>query len=276
MTVDTSNLTKSMRLFAQFGKTAPALMVNRTALNVIVAAKNATPFVKMGTIDSDLNVMTGAGLTRRGRVSKDRKRQHEEVIFMNRTPTLNDVSAQNTAQRIVLARMHPSSEYSRITGNRWPITMPEGGFSRGGGGRDSSSLFWKFVKNAAERMVKARHSSTHFLKASWIPIIMKLKAATPGTVGSLEVGAMTGKVLRTGEVVPAMPGTNLAVCKVYNTLGMENSNKTLGEKYNKAAHDILDPILQTAINNEYESKMQKAFSLGWVEQKRTMTQLGWI
>ena len=90
------------------------------------------------------------------------------------------------AMMIVVARMHPNSKYSMETGNRWPVAIPMSGLgvSRGSGfgpfmpsplDRMAAKLnFWNFVEQVAERMVKARHSSTGFLKKSWIDLKVAL------------------------------------------------------------------------------------------------------
>ena len=274
--LDTRNLNRAQQIFFQHTSVKPAQAVNRTALFIVRDAQKRTPFVTSGEIDTDMNVTTSPEITATGRISKDKTKQHGTIIFQNRRPTKEDVSAINTAQRIVLARMHPTSKFNVLTGGRWAITPPDFGRGRQKS-TDSGTLFWKWVRDVAERMVKARHSSTHFLQASWSVIIFKLLPHVPPSYRSGMDAPMINplkKELLSGEVDPAKPGSSFAVCKITNTLGLIGPNKTLNEVHNDAAVSILVPILQSSIDREYDSKMKKADKEGWLEDSSALKSCG--
>lgn len=274
--LDTSNLWKAQTIFLRYGNTVPAYAVNRTALFCIRASQKDTPAVTPGRVNSDMNVSTSPMVTKRGTLSKAKGKQHSVITFQNRTPDEDDVSVMNTAQRIVLARMHPTSRYSLETGNRWPVPMPDVGRGRQRG-TDAIPLFWKYVADVAERMVKARRSSVSFLKASWTTIIYQLLPNVPagyrGGFGGVDASQFS-KDLLTGEVTPARPNQPQPFCTVSNTIGMKGVTPELAEKYNEAGHRILGPILQTAINREYDSKMAEAARRGWLDEQQRLAATG--
>lgn len=132
---------------------------------IMLNSQKDTPFVATTRMDAELNVSFSPGILNNGKPSRDKKRQAEVIHFQNNEPDAmdEDQSRVNTAERIVLARLHPGSDYNQETGGHWALPMP----SFGSGRRDRGALFWKFVKDAAERMVRARHSSGHFLQAGF-------------------------------------------------------------------------------------------------------------
>lgn len=281
--VDTRNLVEACAVLKKHSNTSMAKNLNKTALYVIRKAQELTPVVSQSTIDSDMNVTSSPGLTKAGKISKDKNRQHELIAFGNRTPTADDVSAMNTAMRIVLARMHPTSRYSIETGDRWGIpasSVPSFGRGRstsrkfGGSATDSSALFWAWVKRVAERMVRARHSSTGFLKHSWASIIYKLIPFAGG--GGLPDMGQFGKLQNFGEVTPAKEGNPMAFCRCDNILGIGNRNDVMSEKYNKAAHEILEPILQRAVDIEFKTKLEYANKQDWAKQEPKLISLGFL
>ena len=284
--IDTRNLQRAQAVFLQYTRQVPAEAVNRTALFVIRDVQSNTPVVSQDMIDADMNVSTSPAVLLNGKLSTSKTRQHEVVAFGNRAGNTgaaelgfdkDDVSVMNTAYRIVLARMHPNSRYSQLTGNRWPVPIPDFGRGRGSGaGTDSISLFWAYVKDVATRMVRARHSSTGFLKQSWSAIIYKLLPYVPSSYRGgvrLDMGELGGKA-NFGEVKPALPGNGLAVCTVSNTMGMNNYNDVLSDKYNRAIHAICEPIVQKSIDKEFESKVDEAARRGWLERSSFLASCG--
>lgn len=269
-TFDTRNLNRAQMILLRHSKRSPARCINSTAYHVIkdvVEAGGGFPVVTQGRIDTDMNVITSPKILDSGKLS----RSETSLTFLNRTPTAKDVSAINTAERIVLARMHPTSRFSLSTGNRWPAIPPDFGRGRGAGaGTDRITLFWKWVRETAERMVRARHSSTGFLKKSWIDLKVSLlpfalgKADAPGVV-----------VTQYSEVKPAKEGNAVAVCAVSNMLGVGmRTTKELSEKYNEANHQIGGRRLQAAIDREFEAKMKIAASREWAKDEPELRLLG--
>ena len=266
----------------RYSNTCPAESLNKTVLFVVRDAQESTQVVSPGRINSDLNVTTSPELTKFGKLSTAKGKQNEVVSFTNRTPGVNasgigpsnDVSAMNTAMRFVLARMHPTSKLSIMTGNRWPVAMPDTGRGRGRGtGTDRIALFWVYVKQVAERMVKSRRSSSGFLKHSWAGIIFKLLPYVPKGYGGVQ-SDIFGNAAEFGEVWPARPGSSVVVCKIENRIGMNPVTKELGKRYNQAAHAILGPILQESINREYDGKMRELARRGLAEEVPKLADCG--
>ncbi len=274
--LDTSNLWKAQTIFLRYSNTVPAWSVNKTALFCIRAAQRDTPAVTPGRVNTDMNVSTSPMVTKKGLLSRDKSKQNSVVTFHNRLPDEDDVSAMNTAQRIVLARMHPTSKYSLETGNRWPVPIPEFGKGTQEQRNDATALFWKYVADVATRMVKARRSSVAFLNASWTAIIYQLLPnVPPGYRGGFGMETnQFSKDLLTGEVTPARTNQPTPFCIVSNTIGMKGVTPELAEKYNNAGHRILGPILQMAINREYDGKMAEAARRGWLDEQGKLIQLG--
>lgn len=189
-----------------------------------------------------------------------------------------EVPDMNMAMKIVIARMNPQSKYSLSTGNRWPVATPGGGgwhpmirgFARAYGAENAFAMAVDAIRPIAERMVKARHSSTGFLKKSWIDLkVSILPFALGKSVSSASV------LTDYSEVEPAKEGYPLAVCRVSNTLGVgDKTTKELSEKYNKANHEIAEPRIREAINREFDKKMQLAAKQEWAKDEPELRTLG--
>jgi hypothetical protein len=268
-TVDTSNLMRANMLLMRHSRRSPARCINSTAYHVIkdvVDANGGFPVVAQSTIDTDMHVtvtpVVSAGS--RGEVN------------------ITGNVEKTRAMMIVVARMHPNSKYSMMTGNRWPLAFPDSqGITFVGGQigpRSPSPLermankinFWNYVEQVAERMVKARHSSTGFLKKSWIDLKVVL---LPFAMGRNAVNAAA--VTDYAQVEPAKEGYPLSVCTVSNTLGVGlKTTKELSEKYNEANHRIATPRIQAAINREFEKKVKLADSMEWAKDEPELRALG--
>jgi hypothetical protein len=179
--------------------------------------------------------------------------------------------------RIVLARMHPNSKFSMMTGNRWGIpadAVPDFNRGRGrGSGTDSQALFWAWVKQVAERMVKARHSSKGFLKRTWIEVRQAMLPMT--RVGKGKITPTTTISTDYAEIQPAKEGNPLAVCIVSNTLGTgQKTTDQLSEKYNEANHRKAEPRIAAGVNREFEAKVRYADQQAWAEDEPELKVLG--
>ena len=256
-TLDTRNLNAALKVLSEHSKKAPAQLVNQTALFVIKKAQELTPVVSQGRIVSDMEVRITPVLSKKG---------SRKGLPLKSGKYKMTVSEYSAASLISLARMHPGSKYSMMTGNRWPLAKPN---------TKGNEAFWAYIKEAAERMVRARKSSTAFLKASWNTILYKLQAeVNKGRSGSRIDIEGNKSTLLSGEVIPAKSGSTFAVCVVQNTIGMNNSNDVLGEKYNQAAHRVLNPVLQRAIQSEFESKIQLLNRRGLLEKSMVLRPYG--
>ena len=267
--IDTTNLMAAQKILLRHSKRSPARCVNSTAYFVIkdvVEANGGFPVVSQGTIDSDMQV-TVTPIVSAG---------------SNGQSNITGNVEKTRAMMIVVARMHPNSKYSMETGNRWPVAMPLTGLgvSRGGGmgpfvpsslDRMAARLnFWNYVEQVAERMVKARHSSTGFLKKSWIDMKVALAPFAFGNEQSSSVATTDYS-----EVKPAKEGYAMVTCIVSNTLGVGlKTTHELSEKYNEANHRIAEPRIQDAINREFDKKVKLASSKDWAKDEPELRALG--
>ncbi len=117
------------------------------------------------------------------------------------------------------------------------------------------------------------------MKHSWAAIIQKLipyggKAGGMGSFASAGDFSDMKAVLLTGEVQPAMPGRAQVFCRCDNTMGMNNNNSVLGEKYNEAAHRVLEKPLADAIQIEFEGKLAYANQQEWAALEPELKALG--
>ena len=267
--VDTSNLMRANTILVRHSKRSPARCINSTAYHVIkdvVEADGGFPVVAQSTIDTEMQVTVTPIVSTGSKVD------------VNITGNVE----KTAAMMIVVARMHPNSKYSLMTGNRWPVAMPQmqGVTLAGGkfGPRSPSPLermankinFWNYVEQVAERMVKARHSSTGFLKKSWIDLKV---AILPFAKGENPFGG--GMIARYADVKPAQEGYALSVCTISNTLGVSyETTKELSEKYNEANHRVATPRIQAAINREFDKKVKLASQQEWAKDEPELRALG--
>lgn len=277
---DTRNLMRAQMILLRHTNTAPALIINRTALAVARTAQKLTWAVGQEKIDTELRVQTlpvvkiATRGPRKGTLIKTGK-----SVYVHDFP-------RSEAMMIVLARMQTPGisvstdrpNFNLITGNRWALAKPtmtmRSGAKRIGQGLSNAAQFWAWVEQVADRMIAARHSSSGFLKHSWAAIIMRLLPFANDGGGTPDTGSHA--VLLSGEVDAAKPGSAVVVCKISNTIGMNNPNSVLGEKYNKAAHEILEPVLQAAINSEFVGKLEYANKQEWARLEPELKELGML
>jgi len=277
--IDTTNLSAAIdRLLNGFTKRTPAIAANTAALFVIRGTQEKTPVTTIGRIDTEMNVITSPKVLKNGKLSKDKTKQNEVVNLM-----AGGDGELNAAMSIVIARTHPTSNYNVLTGNRWALQAPSfnaGKFTKAygeSGKAMAAQLWWQWVRDAATRMVKARHSSVAFLKASWTESIARLIPNVPSRFRGDVSGFSQGRrVLMSSPAVPAREGETNAVCRVSNTLGVDNANSVLGDKYNEAAHRILEPVLQNQIDNEAWSTMQRVHALELESERAMLAKYGLI
>jgi hypothetical protein len=119
-------------------------------------------------------------------------------------------------------------------------------------------------------MVKGRHSSSGFFKASWNVILKKLASLVPDNYkGAVSTWAGQGgsPTAELGSVEPAQKGNPFAVCTISNLLGMDPRYPNISQRRNDAAHAILEPILKAAIDHSAETAMAKAMRDGLVKRQ---------
>lgn len=262
--LDTRNLMAAQAIFQQYSRQTPAAALNRTVMFVLYGAQKLTPFVTGGEIDSELSVLSTPLLSTRGKTKGQIRKPKKKG---GSPPQAVSIGEGGLAQLIVVARLHRYSNYNVLTDQRYALDWAS--FSPGAGVWG----FWAEVSKVAERMVKSRHSSTHFFEASWTAIIKKLKPFVPRAYGGTEIS--TRKVNpELGDVEPAKPGGTTVMCVISNKIGMDDKFPTINAIRNMEAHRILEPVLQRAINAEYDSKMKLFAQEGWFEKRTALKQLG--
>jgi len=263
--VDVSNLMRAQKILMRHSSRTPARCLNSTAYHVIkdvIEAGGGFPVVAQATIDTDMEVT----VTPKIAISGKRK-----GLPLRSGATDIDIPDFSTATLIVMARMNPNSKYSLSTGNRWPLPKIRiRDFAKAYGDANALQMFFEAIRPMAERMVRARHSSTGFLKKSWIDVKVALAPFAFGKSSS--TGAISTDY---SEIKPANAGGPLAVCVVSNTLGVGlKTTKELSESYNSANHRIGEPRLQAAVNREFDKKMKVANAKEWASSEPELKELG--
>ena len=158
---------------------------------------------------------------------------------------------------LISARAKAGSKYNLSTDSHWAI---------GGGhpfkGRRVSE-FASISESFESRMVKSRHSSANFMKSSWSEILKVL-----GATYSLPAAAGLS------QAIPARPGSLEVSCRIDNLMGMSGRYSNLDDKRNAAAKRVLLPVLQRAIDREFEGKMREAARRGLLEDVGLLRSLG--
>ena len=275
--LDMRNLANAMKILMQHSNRSPARCINSTAYHVIkdvVEYSGGFPVVAQSTIDADMEVTVTPKLAVSGaRKGKPLRSGASDI----------EVPNKSAAMMIVIARMNPLSRYSIETGNRWPVATPGGkgsramiqGFAKAYGSENAMSMFYDEIRDRAKRMVRTRHSSTGFLKLSWIQLKTLL---LPYALGQANV-RVSATANDYSMIEPAKNG-NLAVCTVSNVLGvnmgMGKTTKELAEKYNAANHRIGTERLRAAINREFDSKMRLIEKKGLMEEMAALQSCGML
>ena len=270
--MEMSNLMAAQKILMRHSSRSPARCINSTAYHVIKDVADGFPVVAQSTIDTDMEVTVTPKLVMQGTRAGQPLKSGETDI---------EVPDMSAAMLITIARMNPQSKYSLSTGNRWPIPFPGGwhafikqfampkDYRHGIPNGSAFALALDAIRPIAERMVRARHSSTGFIKKSWIDLKVALLPFALGTGGSATI------VSDYSEVEPAKEGNPLAVCTVSNVLGVGNrTTKELSEKYNQANHQIAEPRLRDAIQREFDKKVKLADAQEWAKNEPELRTLG--
>ena len=228
VTVDVSSIQNAVALAIRSTGGRIDKLLGYTALYTAVRAIKYTPYVDLQTIDQEI----------------------DEVVA---TPTRGSKKKGGLAglpwtrgMMIALARTDPNSAYSIATDRRWPLLYPFG---------HNSLERWRFFADAAERMIKARHSSTHFLQSGWAAVAGHLREigfrSGPGMIEdsgmetiSKSNNAILGAASRGGE------GTDVQWVTIENLVGDDKKYPNLSAERNAALHDLSGPALQTALDEQ--------------------------
>jgi len=255
--IDTSVLERAIPEIVAFGRRTLIEQCVTSAGIIIVNAQDETTAVMVGTIESDLEIEVSPAILKSGKRSKDKRRQREVVSVQRgaRVPM---------AVLIVMARTDPNSDYSRGTGNRWPLDagkLPTGPGSKGA--RMAMIAAW------VSRMAKARFSSTHFLQHGWTAAIRILlanenfKGWASRYQGGSRLAVSRRNVNPLNRLDPMQLGEatvtqDLDSCLVIaeNAVGQEG-NAVLDAKHRAALIEYGTGPLQTAIDREAEAIVSK-------------------
>ena len=232
-----------------------------SATFIAYRAQAGTPAADIATIDDELEVAVVPVLSKQG------KRKGLPIKSGRKNVNVPDVSV---AMMIAIARLHPNSKYSGLTGNRWPVAMPD---------TEGTGEFMDFMAQVAARMVLARHSSTHFLKTGWTPAIRTGMASeffryNPAFGSRREAGALpnsgsgdhkSGNVDALGVMTIDLTGDDCVVT-ASNDIGGEGTNDVLLKKYREALIEYGLPALEAAIAQEVadgEAELKWRMIWGW-------------
>lgn len=254
--IDASSLNKAVAMGLQVTRQEPRALVLNSAKAIVYRALELTPYVEISTIDSEMGIISEPVLSTRGnRKGLPLKSGRKKIT----------VPADSMAVSIVLARLNPTSKYNLRTRQRW--ALDKASFSPGGG----ESGFWSAVKATAQRMVLAKHSSTHFLQAGWATAYRRLKMMGNGPApltasiedvesGVIDVEAIVerGESQDFGDAKIKGTGTGVSL-DAENLVGLRGVN---AEDYNKALLEHGTGPLQQAVN-ERAAELEARYLPRW-------------
>lgn len=244
--IDATGLNRGIAASSQVSRRSVPQIVNTAAWWIAVNAKNATPYVTVETIDTQLGTIETPAIGKRGKPLKGRKPlKAGSVLAKNGVPL---------AVMIVVARARPGSRYNQLTNNRWALqSNPFKGVSRLAGAFAMRELVHK--------LISGRHSSIKFVLSGWIPVIRKMakyavQKYVRGVASQLsDASAWHGAAL--GDARPANENSLVAVCVIENDVGGQGKN---AEAHNRALFLFGFAALQSAVDREGRQQMNYALN----------------
>lgn len=242
--VDTKGLEAVIPALVEYGRRTMDEQCVTSMGMILQDAQNWTPFVKISRMDADLEVEAFGVTNMKVRPDGTIKNRLSKA----KNPRYKNYRVQGQAGlMIVVARMHPGSDYNKLTGSRWALMKPA---------TKGETAFWEWVANALQRMTAARHSSGHFLQAGY-------KAARDFCVTSplfknryrARSGGNTDNPLNTldngklGKIEMSGVDTSLFLIRAENNVG-ESGNDVLDRKHRQALIDYSLPALEQAVAKE--------------------------
>ena len=251
--IDVSGLRAAIPQIVAFGRRTLREQCVTSAAFICLDAQENTAAVDIGKIDAELEVEV-TGYTKGGRVSRAKN------PYERRVSTVSSGGSVPLAVLIVMARTNPNSDYSRSTGNRWPLDLGQLPTGKG-----SMAARMAMINQWISRMTLSRHSSTHFLQHGWASPIRTLlsdpayyagrsrvrinaqaKINPMNTLGHTELGSAVVAVSRDACLVTSE-----------NAVG-EGGNAVLDSKHRAALIEHGLPPLQRAIDKETDTILSKA------------------
>jgi hypothetical protein len=232
-----------MRMRVISSSRTPQQIVDTAAFWITVNARKFTPFTTQAKIDTELSVSTRPKLFKSGKPMKTKKLLSFGNLGLNaKIPKYADVPL---VALIIQASSNPGSNYNQLTNSRFALTnSPFKGVYR----QQGAAL----MKAAMDRLVKARHSSTHYLASGWLApqrILYPLAVRSWGRGSSSDAG--TGADLSASQSArgSATPASSGLAC--FATI--ENSTGGIGpnaDKQNQALIKFGSAPLQQAADLE--------------------------
>lgn len=262
--IETANFMAGQRLLHGYSKTMPSEALHRSVAFVLEDAKDLTPVTTTARIESDLQVTTTPRLVTRGaRLGLPRKDKAVDIHIGDK---------DTVAMRIMLARLHPYSDYNVLTDGRYRIDRKT--FSPGMG----VAGFWARLRLRAQAMVKARRSSSGFFRVTWNPLIAQISDFVPARFKSHFLAVAGGKRSigdqSIGALTAAQSNSPYAFVKIENRVGMDDKYPVSNALRNAAAHRVLGPVLQRAIDRGFDKQMAEAARRGILDAREKLKALG--
>jgi hypothetical protein len=255
--LDTSKFMEGFQLLRKRSKTAAQPALARAIGFVLEEAKRKTEPTSLGRIDMELEVSTIPVLVTRGERAGLPRRDKKTAV---------EISQGGLGWKIMLARLNRYSNYNILTDMRFALDRKT--FSPGMG----RAGFLAKLELYEQRMVKSRHSSTGFFKISWNAVIAALIQYMPeGYRGHFMAVAGSGKdmtleFMEIGSAESSGKDTLTPVITIQNKVGLDAQFPTINAIRNMEANRILRPILQRAIDKEFQSQCQVAFERGLLDE----------
>ena len=172
--LDTRGLNASLTALAEKSRRLPSFLVNSSCKRIAWDASQMMPVVPVSQIESEMEATVTPGILKSGARSTAKKRAREEVSL----PT----GGRGVAAMIVVASMHPGSKYNLWTGNVFQRAMIK---------TQGRAAFWTAIDLIAQRMVKARFSSSGFFKTAAMAVWTIFQPATSRNP-AVSLAAQTG------------------------------------------------------------------------------------
>lgn len=231
-----SRLMTSRRTMRQIACTA--------AHEIVIGAAQRMPYVLQGTIDSDLAVEYSFGLTPKGKVSMQKRNMISGSGLFGATVRHSGIRKTHQvplAALIIQSSTRPWSRYNTLTRGRY--ARPASPFK--GLPRSAGRLA---MRAAVNRMIRARHSSTHFLQSGWNYAINALAGETANKGRRKMVGFKTKRASsQTMGEVTIRSDAHSAWVYVANEAGAQSLN---AQSFNEALWRRGLPGLQAAVDDE--------------------------
>lgn len=237
-TVDSSGLQAGLAYASKYTKRSLPEMVNTSAYWVAVNSKNNLPFVPVERIDAEMAKITVPVIGKRGKPLK-RKTQYRGGM----SPIQTSKEAP-LAVLIIQARANPSSNYNRLTNNRWLLTKsPFKGVSRTEGRAA--------MRQAEDKQIKSRRRSGKFLIVGWIPAIREMAKWTASKFLKSQPSPGEGRDAfyggNFGQATPAGYDRFNCNATIENDIGGQGQNAA---SYNQALMRYGIPATQAAVDRE--------------------------